>query len=310
MALRGLALAWIVVLGMGVGSGQGQMVAGMGADSAGTPRTVEAALHAMSDRAAVVFVGTVMAVRRVGADPASAAAGVVEIDFAVEQGVRGCATGGTYTLREWSGMWAGTAERYRVGQRMFLMLHAPSASGLSSPVGGPEGAMPVRGGGQTVGEGDRTTGVQRPVVDLRWVGAKLGRPVVYRKEAPRRPVQGLGFGARAMLESGPAGSGVGGSAAPAPVDAVVVSGDARAAVGAEQAAASMTDAAVPVKDAAVPVKDAAVPVKDAAVPVKDAAVPVKDTAAPQASVAAQEAAVSSVLTMVAGWKRATDAATR
>ena len=162
----------------------------MGTDSAGTPTTVETALRAMAGRAAVVFVGTVTAVRRVDDDPTSAAAGVVEVDFAVEQAVRGAASSGTYTLREWAGRWAGEDERYRVGQRMFMMLHAPGASGLSSPVGGAEGAIPVRGGGATIGEKDTTAGVQGPVADLRWVGAKLGRPVVYRKEAPRSPMGG------------------------------------------------------------------------------------------------------------------------
>ena len=195
MRLCGWALGWVIVAGVGVGSGQGQTAAaGMGSDSAAVPATVQTAIQSMSNRAAVVFVGTVTAIRRAGDDPGSAAAGVVEIDFAVERAVRGCTTGGTYTLREWAGRWAGVDERYRVGQRMFMMLHAAGASGLSSPVGGAEGAIPVRGGGATIGAKDTTTGMQEQVADLRWVGAKLGRPVVYRKEAPKSPVAGLGGG--------------------------------------------------------------------------------------------------------------------
>lgn len=123
--------------------------------------TVEDALHRMSDRAAVVFVGQVVAVRRV--------AGVVEVEFQVDQAVRGCA-GGSYVLREWAGLWAANDARYRVGQRRLMLLHAPGAGGMSSPVDGTDGAMPVYGAG---------TGADGELVDLRWLGTKLQRPVVY-----------------------------------------------------------------------------------------------------------------------------------
>ena len=184
MNLRGLVWGWLLVAGACAAAAQTIGKAASGA----APQTVEAALHAMSDRAAVVFVGTVTAVRRVGTDEASAGAGEVDTEFAVEQGLRGTASGGTYTLREWAGRWAGTDERYRVGQRLLMMLHAPSASGLSSPVGGADGAIPIRGGGAAVGEGDGSTAAGTAVVDLRWVGARLRRPVVYRKEAPRSSI--------------------------------------------------------------------------------------------------------------------------
>ena len=45
------------------------------------------------------------------------ASGVVEVEFRVDQAVRGCAAGGTYVLREWAGLWAANDARYRVGQR-------------------------------------------------------------------------------------------------------------------------------------------------------------------------------------------------
>ncbi len=122
---------------------------------------VEDALHRMSDRAAVVFVGRVVAVRRV--------AGVVEVEFQIDQAVRGCAAG-SYVLREWAGLWAANDARYRVGQRRLMLLHAPGAGGMSSPVDGTDGAMPVYGSG---------TGADGELVDLRWLGAKLQKPVVY-----------------------------------------------------------------------------------------------------------------------------------
>ena len=238
------ALGWIVLGVAGVGHGFGQTVSGMGTDSAGTPTTVDAALYAMADRAAVIFVGTVTAVRRVGDDPGSAAAGVVEIDFAVEAAVRGCQTGGTYTLREWAGRWAGADERYRVGQRMLMMLHAPGASGLSSPVGGGEGAIPVRGGGATIGEKDTTAGAQGLVADLRWVGARLARPVVYRKEAPRSPMGGDA-------------SALGGSSnLPGRTVRARLPEGAKALVGAEMAAVNATEEAAP--QASVPAQEAAI----------------------------------------------------
>lgn len=139
-------------------------------------------LHRMSDRAAVVFVGQVTAVRRV--DGGGAASGVVEVEFRVDQAVRGCAAGGTYVMREWAGLWAANDARYRVGQRRLMMLHAPSAAGMSSPVGGMDGALPIRGMGSAVrSENDRAETIASPaaeMVDLRWVGARLARPVTYR----------------------------------------------------------------------------------------------------------------------------------
>jgi hypothetical protein len=136
-------------------------------------QTVEEALHRMSDRAAVIFVGRVVAVRRIagGSDGSS---GMVEVEFAVEQAVRGCSPG-TYVMREWAGLWASNDARYRVGQRRLMMLHGVGAGGMSSPVEGMDGAMPVYGQ-RGVGE----------MVDLRWVGTKLQRPVVYAAVAAPR----------------------------------------------------------------------------------------------------------------------------
>jgi hypothetical protein len=149
------------------------------------PQSVEDALHRMSDRAAVVFVGQVTAVRRV--DGGATGPGVVEVVFRVDQAVRGCAAGGTYVLREWAGLWAANDARFRVGQRRLMMLHAPGPGGMSSPVGGMDGAIPVHGVGKAVwSANDSAATIGTPaaeMVDLRWVGARLARPVAYRKEA-------------------------------------------------------------------------------------------------------------------------------
>jgi hypothetical protein len=85
-------------------------------------------------------------------------------------------------LREWSGLWVADNQRYRVGQRLLMLLHAPGAAGMSSPVGGLDGAIPIRQGGAVSQLTDSSTAPQRPFVDLRWLGARLPHTVSYRSE--------------------------------------------------------------------------------------------------------------------------------
>jgi len=187
-----------------------------------------AALQEMSQLAGVIFTGQVVEVRRLAAD--SGATGVVEISFAVEEAVRGV-SGGTYTVREWAGLWPAGDTPFLVGQRYLMLLHAPSAAGLSSPVGGMDGAIPIRGGltaaaetsgAQTVGATAETSGVtantasssagldaQAPdgrMIDLRWVGSRVVRPVVYRTEAGTGTTARLNGGAVAAAATSTASS--------------------------------------------------------------------------------------------------------
>ena len=143
------------------------------------PQSVTDVLEQISGRAAVIFVGQVVAVRRFGTAP-GAASGVVEVDFRVDTAIRGC-TAGAYTLREWAGLWVVNNERYHVGERLLMLLHAPSAAGLSSPVDGIHGTIPIRQGGSAT----PYAGSAPPsrFVDLRWLGAKLPRTVSYRNES-------------------------------------------------------------------------------------------------------------------------------
>lgn len=159
-------------------------------------QTLEGALRRMSDRAAVVFVGQVTAIRRV--DGGVAASGVVEIEFRVDKAVRGCSVG-VYVLREWAGLWAANDARYRVGQRRMMLLHAPGAGGLSSPVDGMDGAMPIRGVGTALQGIVGVPAGAGEMVDLRWVGAKLMQPVMYAKSPVKR-----GAGVKANLVAGSA----------------------------------------------------------------------------------------------------------
>ena len=134
---------------------------------------VQNLLHSMSNRAAVVFVGSVTRIQKVEGEGSSS--GVVEVTFQVDQAVRGVGAGSTYTLREWSGLWMASDRRYSVGERLLMLLNAPGAGGLSSPVGGMEGAIPVHG--IATSGGNAASG--SAVVDLRWLQARVPRQITY-----------------------------------------------------------------------------------------------------------------------------------
>jgi len=175
MALRGST--WTVcVLGLALGTQWGLAQT--------LPQTSEDALHGMVRQAGVIFTGQVVAVRRppVTGEAASGLSGVVEIEFAVEDRVRGV-SGGSYTLREWAGLWAASDQPFRVGQQYLMLLHSPRAGGLSSPVGGTDGAIPIRGGGPAVGPNGPGAGASAQaygqVVDLRWVATRVVQPTGY-----------------------------------------------------------------------------------------------------------------------------------
>jgi len=131
----------------------------------------------MSDQADMIFLGEVTAIRP--HDDGSLASGIIEIDFRVDCAIRGV-SGGTYILREWAGLWSGNAARYRTGERLLMLLHAPAASGLSSPVGGLDGAIPISGGGAAPVLVNAAMASSAPVVDLRWLGARLPQSASFK----------------------------------------------------------------------------------------------------------------------------------
>jgi len=143
------------------------------------PQTLEDALHQMSDLAGIIFVGEVAAIRHREGD--QGASGVVEVDFRIEQAVRGCSSGGSFTLREWAGLWQGGDERYHVGQRLLMMLHSPGPTGITSPVAGLDGAIPLHAQ-SSIPIVDSSTSISADdslpaslLVDLRWVGTHVLR---------------------------------------------------------------------------------------------------------------------------------------
>ncbi len=129
----------------------------------------EAALHDMTRLAEVIFAGRVIRIRRRAG--VAGAAGTVEIEFDVENAIRGVA-GDTCTLREWAGLWPAGDEPFRVGQRYLMLLHAPGASGLSSPIGGADGAIPIHGEAGPLADSR--------AVDLRWIATQVARTIAYR----------------------------------------------------------------------------------------------------------------------------------
>jgi hypothetical protein len=142
------------------------------------PATPDDLIVQMARSAGVIFVGEVIAVRKpigFSGSPEAAAEGIVEVDFAVDQAVRGPTQGSVYTLREWGGLWTGGTGRYRVGQRVFVLLHAPDPAGLSSPIHGAEGLIPLRGGGKPPGPDDDSSTTSQWMVDIRWLQAQTLR---------------------------------------------------------------------------------------------------------------------------------------
>jgi hypothetical protein len=152
----------------------------------GPQSTLEDELRQMEAQAGIIFAGQVLAVHPQGASGASA--GWVEVEFHVEQAIRGCVDQQTYKLREWAGLWTGGAQRYQVGQRLLMLLHAPGALGLSSPVGGQDGAIPIKGSGAAPKPEDEFVGSGEQAVDLRWLETRLLREPAHGGRLHAHPV--------------------------------------------------------------------------------------------------------------------------
>lgn len=145
------------------------------------PVSTAEALQSMERRAGAIFAGEVAGIRLGGERPGQSEAsadggadridvqnpagetGVVEVVFHVEDAVLGCAAGGDYVLRESAALWRNSPGRYRVGQRAVWMLYPPNAGGLSSPVDGMLGVLPLTGRGDAM------------QVDMRWAQASERR---------------------------------------------------------------------------------------------------------------------------------------
>jgi hypothetical protein len=105
-------------------------------------------IRAVTRAAGTIFRGTVISVERIApARPNQLE--TIEIQFHVDEGLRGVKTGSTLRVREWAGLWT-SRDRYRVGERVALFLYPPSRLGLTSPVGGDTGRFEVDDSGRVV----------------------------------------------------------------------------------------------------------------------------------------------------------------
>lgn len=138
--MRGHLLQILLVAGLSAGASAKSRAA--------APNHVPVELQSMAARAGAIFSGRVISVVPVRA-VASDRVATVTVTFQVEQAIRGVKAGQMFTFREWAGLWSG-GERYRAGQRLLLFLYAPSRLGLTSPVGGDSGRLPVDAQGRVL----------------------------------------------------------------------------------------------------------------------------------------------------------------
>jgi hypothetical protein len=111
-------------------------------------RTAPVDLGAITQRAGTIFAGKVLKIEPVRVVSSNDLASV-QITCEVERGIRGTRDGQILNFREWAGLWM-AGPRYRIGQRLMLFLYAPSALGLTSPVGGRLGQFAVDRDGRVV----------------------------------------------------------------------------------------------------------------------------------------------------------------
>ena len=105
-------------------------------------------IRTASRAAATIFRGTVTSIVRIPSQRPNQF-DVVEVQFHVDEGLRGATTGSTLRIREWAGLWT-SSDRYRIGERVALFLYPPSRLGLTSPVAGETGRFPVDDSGRIV----------------------------------------------------------------------------------------------------------------------------------------------------------------
>jgi hypothetical protein len=118
--------------------------------------SITSALVNIASRASVAFTGRITKLERSG--------DVLEVSFLVEQALLGNPSG-IYIVREWAGLSPLGQSHYVLGERIAVFLHAPGKSGLSSPVDGQEGIVPIV----------QASADQAPLLDLRRMATRVGR---------------------------------------------------------------------------------------------------------------------------------------
>jgi len=102
----------------------------------------------LANAAGTIFSGTVTAIKRRPAD-AGQSVETIAVTFHVEQSMRGAIPGEDLTVSQWMGLWS-SGQRYRLGERVLLLLYPPSKLGLTSCVGGGMGRFAIDPQGRVV----------------------------------------------------------------------------------------------------------------------------------------------------------------
>ena len=132
-------------------------------------------IRTASRAAATIFRGTVTSIVRIPSQRPNQL-DVVQVQFHVDEGLRGATTGSTLRIREWAGLWTSN-DRYRIGEHVALFLYPPSRLGLTSPVAGDMGRFPVDNGGRIVVD---------PISEPRASRAFIGRIPAARRSITSR----------------------------------------------------------------------------------------------------------------------------
>ena len=90
-------------------------------------------------------------VKKVERRPVNAGQAVetIAITLHVEQAMRGATTGEDLTISQWIGLWS-SGQRYRIGERVLLLLYPKSKLGLTSCVAGALGRFELDGTGRVL----------------------------------------------------------------------------------------------------------------------------------------------------------------
>ena len=160
MVLRGAKWGLLLAAALGAGSAAAQISAAASAE-----------LQMMAGHAAVIFTGQVVDIAH------NDGAGFVDIRFHIAQSLRGAPKSGSYVLREWAGLWTANPDRYHVGERKLMLLPARGPGGMSSPIGGIDGAIPILATGSAPAPNtvDTASASATFAVDLRWIQARAQR---------------------------------------------------------------------------------------------------------------------------------------
>jgi hypothetical protein len=110
---------------------------------AGAPSIPVARPRPVMESTGLAFIGTVQDVEHIPLTGTNRI-GTTRITFHIDTAIRGVRAGQTLVVNEWAALWS-SGERYRVGERLCLLLYPPSKLGLTSPVHGPAGRLYVRG---------------------------------------------------------------------------------------------------------------------------------------------------------------------